>query len=123
MPGVAVIVEDPRGRVLLLLRGPTVPWMSGKWNLPGGGIERGESAFDAARRELREEAGLLAYALAPIERIGDLVVLRAEDWTGSVRLLDGEHTRAAWVPREGAWMWDLVPPQRGVLRRYAEKIR
>ena len=121
--GVAVIVEDPRGRVLLLLRGPTVPWMPGRWNLPGGTIERGESAFDAARRELREEAGLLAYSLAPVERSGDLVVLRADDWTGRVRLLDGEHSRATWVTRERAWTWDLVPPQLGVLRRHAERTR
>lgn len=53
--GVAVIVEDPRGRVLLLLRGPTAPWMPNRWNLPGGKIERGESSLEAAMRETREK--------------------------------------------------------------------
>jgi 8-oxo-dGTP pyrophosphatase MutT (NUDIX family) len=115
---VAVIVEDPRGHVLLLLRGPTAPWRPDRWNLPGGEIEPGESAAEAAMRETREEAGLRVFALSPLARVGDLAVLRADDWAGRVRLLDGEHTRASWVPREIAWTWDLVPPQREILRRY-----
>ena len=117
--GVAVIVEDPRGRVLLLLRGPTAPWMPSRWNLPGGKIERDESALDAARRETLEEAGLYVGALSLLARIGGLDVFRADDWTGRVRLADREHTRSAWVPREIAWTWDLIPPQREVLRYFA----
>jgi 8-oxo-dGTP diphosphatase len=117
--GVAVIVEDPRGRVLLLLRGPTAPWMPSRWNLPGGKIERDESALDAARRETLEEAGLYVGALSLLARIGGLDVFHADDWTGRVRLADREHTRSAWVPREIAWTWDLIPPQREVLRYFA----
>lgn len=119
MRSVAVVVEDPRGRVLLLLRGPTDPWMPGRWNLPGGKIEIGESEVEAAMRETHEEAGLRVYALTPIARIGETAVLRADDWTGRVRLLDGEHSRSAWVPREIAWTWDLIPAHRELLRHLA----
>lgn len=122
--GVAVVVEDPRGRVLLLLRGPTAPWMPGRWNLPGGKIDHGESAYEAATRETREETNLRVYTLSPLTQIaspgnGTLDVYYADDWTGRVRLADGEHTRSAWVPKEIAWTWDLIPSQREVLRYFA----
>jgi 8-oxo-dGTP pyrophosphatase MutT (NUDIX family) len=116
---VSVIVEDPRSRVLLLQRSATDRWMPGRWNLPGGGIDPGESASTAAMREAFEEAGLRVFALSPFLRTGSHLTFRADDWDGRVRLRDGEHSRAAWAPRGVAWTWDLVPRQSEVLRRYA----
>lgn len=117
MSSVAVVIEDGQGRVLLLLRGPTDPWMPGWWNLPGGKIEPGESVPEAARREVREEAGLRVYGLTPLLQLGGLAVLQADDWEGRVHLVDGEHTRWRWVPRAIAWTWDLIPGHREALRR------
>lgn len=117
---VSVIVEDPRGRLLLLRRGPTDPWMPGRWNLPGGKIDPGESPTEAATREVWEEAHLRVYALSLVTRVvvgtHTIDVFWADHWSGRVRMLDGEHSRSAWVPREIAWTWDLVPAQREVLR-------
>lgn len=47
---------SPGARVLLLRRSRHVSDHRGKWNLPGGGIEPGETARDAAAREAAEEA-------------------------------------------------------------------
>lgn len=55
VPAVGVIVRSGE-RVLLVLRGRE-PFL-GYWTFPGGAIELGESAREAARREAREETGL-----------------------------------------------------------------
>jgi len=125
MNSVAVIVEN-HGRVLLLLRGPTAPWMPLRWNLPGGMVERGESAMDAAVRETREETDLRVQMIVPLARAraargGTLGVFYATRWSGNVRLIDREHESYAWVPRATAGDWDLVPPQREVLRWFASQ--
>ena len=51
--GVGVIVVDDRARVLLEKRSD-----NGMWGLPGGGIEPGESVYETALREVKEETGL-----------------------------------------------------------------
>jgi len=51
--GVRMVVIDARERVFLVRH----TYVNG-WHFPGGGVEHGEAALDAARRELREEAGI-----------------------------------------------------------------
>lgn len=54
--GVAGIVLDADGRVLLIERGR--PPDAGRWSVPGGKLERGESLAAGVAREVREETGL-----------------------------------------------------------------
>lgn len=55
---IAFLVKD--AKVLLVKRG--LPPNQGRWGLPGGKIEWGESIADAAVRELYEETGIRANA-------------------------------------------------------------
>jgi acetyl-CoA carboxylase carboxyl transferase subunit beta len=51
------VVRDAAGRLLLVRRG-TDP-EAGRWTLPGGRVEPGESPAEAAAREVTEETGLV----------------------------------------------------------------
>lgn len=56
---VRVVVLDAEGHVLLIrARDVTAPELGEWWELPGGGLEPGESVGAAATRELWEESGL-----------------------------------------------------------------
>jgi 8-oxo-dGTP pyrophosphatase MutT (NUDIX family) len=61
-----VVLLDRLGRVLLLrARDPADPSKPPWWEIPGGGMERDESSADAARRELREETGIVDVEIGP----------------------------------------------------------
>jgi 8-oxo-dGTP pyrophosphatase MutT (NUDIX family) len=61
-----LILLDPQSRVLLLHASDPAdhtkpPW----WEFPGGGIHRGESSADAAKREAWEETGIAGIDVGP----------------------------------------------------------
>ena len=71
IPCVGAIVRDSAGRLLLIKRGHDPE--TGKWSLPGGRIEPGETDAQALVREMREETGLTVLPgplLGAVERPG-----------------------------------------------------
>jgi 8-oxo-dGTP diphosphatase len=68
----AVVVHD--GRLLLVKRAK--PPGEGKWSLPGGRVEPGESLTEAVAREVLEETGLV---VVPADLVG-WVERQGDDW-------------------------------------------
>jgi 8-oxo-dGTP diphosphatase len=102
--GAYAIARDARGRILL------VQTDNGRFYLPGGRIEAGESADEALVREIVEECGWEAEVGEPIHSavqpiFGGAVRLEASYWearlTGSVS--DQPEHRLVWLkPAEAA---------------------
>ena len=61
VPGVRALILNERGEVLLQRRRD-----SGLWGVPGGAVEIGETAFEALKREVREETGLEVIEAEPM---------------------------------------------------------
>jgi ADP-ribose pyrophosphatase YjhB (NUDIX family) len=119
--GVRILAIDDQDRVCLVRH----TYLPG-WHLPGGGVERGEHALDAAIKEAREEAGLIIrpedLCLVSIHTNfayfkGDHVLLyRANAWT--IEPTDRAHE----IAEHGFFPLNHLPPSTtaSTLRRLAE---
>lgn len=74
------IVLDRENRILILRRTPMDDFMPGKWSLPGGKLEEGESLQQGALRELCEESNLVVN---PFSSVGYLKTLKNNDGSKS----------------------------------------
>jgi 8-oxo-dGTP pyrophosphatase MutT (NUDIX family) len=100
--------RDADERVLLIHRHRFIPDTWG-WEIPGGGIEPGETPADAAAREVEEETGWRPDgALAPLVRLHPSSGLLDQTFhcfvtRGATRVgaptSGGEAAEVAWVPR------------------------
>ena len=73
-----VLLLDDAGRILLQqCCDPAAPTAGSWWNTTGGGVDEGESACEAAARELHEETGLL---VAPAD-VGEVVHRRVTEFS------------------------------------------
>jgi 8-oxo-dGTP diphosphatase len=117
------VVGDNAGRLLLVRRGRAPA--AGLWSLPGGRIEPGETAAEAAAREVREETGL-EVRIGPVlitALVGD-GAFRVQDFAGSVvggELRAGDDAaEVRWVSDEELATLPVTPGLREALARARE---
>lgn len=119
----AALIVDGR---LLLAQRTRPPELAGRWELPGGKVEPGESEVDALTRELREELGVecaTGEALAGDVDLPGGFVLRAY----RAALVSGtpvalEHSELRWVTSAELRTMDLVDADRGWLPELTELL-
>jgi 8-oxo-dGTP diphosphatase len=95
-PSAAVGVVCLKGRDVLLIRRGRPP-LKGAWSLPGGRIEWGERASEAALRELREETGVEAQLLGLLDVVDGLFAGADGEVAAHYVLID---YAAAWLAGE-----------------------
>lgn len=116
-----------RGGQVLAARRTTPPEVAGRWELPGGKVEPGESPDVALVREVGEELGcdVRVERWLPGEvEIGDRHLLRA----AVVTLLDGEpvpteHDRVRWLAADELDEVDWLEPDRPFLPHLRDHLR
>lgn len=128
--GVGVVIWRD-GRVLLVRRAK--PPRQGEWSLPGGAQELGETVFEAARREVREETGLeveITGLITVVDAIRrdqagavayhyTLVDVAAEWRAGEAQALD-DAAEVVWAAPDALEKFDLWSETLRVIRLAAE---
>ena len=107
VPAVAAIIRDESGRVLLMQQRE-----SGRWSLPAGAIDPGESPREAIVREVFEETGLAVSAARLLEVVGGAdfraeytngdrveftICVFACETSGELEAVDGEAIAFRWA--------------------------
>lgn len=126
------LIRNKEGKLLFTKS----PKWSGKWVLPGGHIDPGETIIDAATREVFEETRLSVqfitqihsgelinppYFHRPMHMIFFTLLFQTDD---DSPILDGvELTEYGWFSPEEALKIPFSPPNESVLKKYIEYVK
>ena len=94
-----VIVVTDKTKILLIQRSKTDEWMPLHWSFPGGHIEKRETPYKAAKRELKEETqldGRIKYSGIRKTKNGKMYIYHCDDYNGDLKL-NYEHCKYKWV--------------------------
>ncbi|MCX6746000.1 MAG: NUDIX domain-containing protein [Candidatus Parcubacteria bacterium] len=75
--GIGVMIQNEKGQVLLGLRKGSHG--EGEWSFPGGHLEFGETVFETAQREVKEETGLEVDQFQVISVADELRYIKTDD--------------------------------------------
>lgn len=118
-----VIVQHTDGTYLVMQRDPNKPLGGGMWEIgAGGSVLKGETPYDGALRELREETGVVADKLILLSRITEarnpitgynshysIYLCRPEMDKDAVTLQEGETVAYRWISAEQILAERLIP--------------
>ena len=117
---VAAIIEDKNGNILISQR-MSHQFMPDYWELPGGKIEPGESSFQAAKRELKEELSIDVKELKIIKTINQsysdrdvqIEIVKIDQYFGDPIGQEGQ--RIKWLDIDSILNLKILPTMRPIL--------
>jgi len=115
MMGAGILFQHDK-KVLLLKRAKVDDKWVGYWNCPGGSEEKGESRYETALRESREEIGPLPMfqVYDHINTYGYTLFLATAKYEFTP-LLNEEHSEWVWVNKEDVLSYKLHPKDKKLL--------
>ena len=124
---VAALIENDN-KVLLARRSTGDINVLGKWEFPGGKVEKDENEFDAIEREIKDEFELTIKSKEFLinnvceypTKVVDLRLYKCDYVSGEFNLHD--HSEYKWVDKEELLEYDLAPADIP-LARYVKKVK
>ncbi|MBP9802119.1 NUDIX domain-containing protein [Patescibacteria group bacterium] len=112
--GVFGIIKDEQDRVLLVLRNDY-----NFWNLPGGGLEKGESPWQGVIREVKEETG---YDVEVVKLSGVYTELDQSEvmFAFECKIIKGEQTLNKEAKKIQYFSFDEIP--KNTFQQHIERI-
>jgi 8-oxo-dGTP diphosphatase len=101
-PNSVLIVVRKGNKILVVERSKTDTWMPLRWSYPGGHIQKNETPYYAAKRELEEETGIKAkhvvYAGIRNTTNGKMYIYLCDDFDFNSEVkLNFEHSDHKWI--------------------------
>ncbi len=125
--GAGILFTDGE-KVLLLKRAGDSADQGGKWGIPGGKTESGESAIETAKRESQEECGIAPQGVRFAQwdekdgqHVFSVFAYKVDQIFNNVKLSD-EHDDWQWVSLKEAKKLSLHPAFEKNLDHYQEVI-
>jgi 8-oxo-dGTP diphosphatase len=78
--GVGAVITNDQQQILLSLRGPQARNEVGKWEIPGGAVEFGETLVQALQREIKEELDITIEVGSLVQVYDHLLEFEGQHW-------------------------------------------